>query len=99
MLKPRMHLSACVGKLLKEQDGDAPREGTRVFSEVLMESQVAGLIGAERHERTGERTASRNRSRTRTWDTRMGTPERHDVATLPLHFHAQPARHRDARSQ
>jgi transposase-like protein len=40
-----------------------------------MESEVAGLIGAERHERTGERTAYRNGSRTRTWDTRMGTIE------------------------
>jgi hypothetical protein len=33
------------------------------------------LIGAERHERTGERTAYRNGTRTRTWDTRMGTIE------------------------
>jgi transposase-like protein len=40
-----------------------------------METEVAGLIGAERHERTGERTAYRNGSRTRTWDTRMGTIE------------------------
>jgi putative transposase len=37
--------------------------------------QVAGLIGAERHERTGERTACRNGSRLRTWDTRVGTIE------------------------
>ena len=46
-----------------------------MLSQALMETEVAGLIGAERHERTGERTAYRNGSRTRTWDTRMGTIE------------------------
>src|SRR5436190_12962145 len=75
MAKPRMDLSAFVGKLLEEQDGDVLREGIRVLSQALMETEVAGLIGAERHERTGERTAHRNGSRTRTWDTRMGTIE------------------------
>ena len=70
-----MDLSAFVGKLLEEQDGDVLREGIRVLSQALMETEVAGLIGAERHERTGERTAYRNGSRTRTWDTRMGTIE------------------------
>jgi transposase-like protein len=47
------------------------REGIRVLSQALMETKVAGLIGAERH----ERTVCRNGSRTRTWDTRMGTIE------------------------
>lgn len=50
MAKPRMDLSAFVGKLLEEQDGDVLREGIRVLSQALMESEVAGLIGAERHE-------------------------------------------------
>ena len=40
-----------------------------------METEVAGLIGAERHGRTGERVAYRNGNRTRMWDTRMGTIE------------------------
>ena len=75
MAKPRMDLSAFVGKLLEEQDGDVLREGIRVLSQALMESEVAGLIGAERHERTSDRTAYRNGSRTRTWDTRVGTIE------------------------
>ena len=75
MAKARMDLSAFVGTLLEEQDGDVLREGIRVLSQALMESEVAGLIGAERHERTGERTAYRNGSRMRTWDTRMGTIE------------------------
>ena len=75
MAKPRMDLSAFVGKLLEEQDGDVLREGIRVLSQALMETEVAGLIGAERHERTGDRTAYRNGYRTRTWDTRVGTIE------------------------
>jgi transposase-like protein len=75
MAKARMDLNAFVGKLLEEQDGDVLREGIRVLSQAPMETEVAGLIGAERHERTGERTAYRNGSRTRTWDTRMGTIE------------------------
>jgi len=75
MAKPRMDLSAFVGKLLEEQDGDVLREGIRVLSQALMESEVAGLIGAERHERNPERAAYRNGYRTRTWDTRVGTIE------------------------
>lgn len=75
MAKARMDLTAFVGKLLEEQDGDVLREGIRVLSQALMESEVAGLIGAERHERSAERTAYRNGTRTRTWDTRMGTIE------------------------
>ena len=75
MAKPRMDLSAFVGKLLEEQDGNVLREGIRVLSQALMESEVAGLIGAERHERTGERTAYRNGTRMRSWDTRVGTIE------------------------
>lgn len=75
MAKTRMDLTAFIGKLLEEQDGDVLREGIRVLSQALMETEVAGLIGAERHERTGDRTAYRNGSRVRTWDTRMGTIE------------------------
>ena len=75
MAKPRMDLSAFVGKLLEEQDGDVLREGIRVLSQALMEAEVAASIGAERHERTGDRTGYRNGSRTRTWDTRVGTIE------------------------
>lgn len=75
MAKPRMDLTAFVGKLLEEQDGDVLREGIRVLSQALMESEVAGLIGAERYERTGERTGYRNGTRPRTWDTRVGTVE------------------------
>lgn len=59
MAKPRMDLSACVGKLLEGHD-DVLREGIRVLAPALMETEVAGLIGADRYERSADRTAYRN---------------------------------------
>jgi transposase-like protein len=47
--------------------------GIRVLSQALMETEGAGLIGADRHERTPERPGQRNGYRT--WDTRVGTIE------------------------
>jgi transposase-like protein len=38
---------------------------------LLLETDVAGLIGAHRHERSGERTTYRNGYRDRTLDTRL----------------------------
>ena len=40
---------------------------------MLMEADVEGLIGAGRHERTGERLNYRNGYRDRTLDTRLGS--------------------------
>ena len=73
MAKPRMDLSTFVGKLLEERDGDVLREGVRVLAQALMDTEVTALVGAVRHERTDERTGYRNGTRTRTWDTRLGT--------------------------
>ncbi len=73
MAKPRMDFSTFVGKLLEEQDGDILREGVRVLAQALMDAEVTALVGAERHERTEDRTGYRNGTRTRTWDTRLGT--------------------------
>ena len=75
MAKGRMDLSAFVGKLLAEHDGDVLREGVRVLAQALMEAEVSSQIGGERYERTEERTAYRNGYRTRIWDTRVGTLE------------------------
>ena len=75
MAIPRMDLSAFVGKLLEEQKGDVLREGVRVLARALMEAEVTDLVGADRYERTEARRAYRNGSRTRAWDTRVGTLE------------------------
>jgi transposase-like protein len=68
-----MDLTAFVGKLLEEQDADVLREGVRVLAQALMETEVTALVGADRHERSDSRTAYRNGTRVRTWDTRVGT--------------------------
>ena len=57
MAKPTMDLTAFVGKLLEEDDGDVLREGIRVLSQALTENEVAALIAAERHEHRGDRLA------------------------------------------
>jgi putative transposase len=58
-----------------EQDGDVDflREGVRVLSQALMEIEVSQQLGAERYERSAERTGQRNGYRERDWDTRVGT--------------------------
>jgi putative transposase len=63
--------------LLCKRSGDAGydflREGLRCFLQGLMEEEVVSLIGAERYERSDERTAQRNGVRHRQLDTRVGT--------------------------
>jgi len=70
-----MDFSTFVSKLLEEQDGDILREGVRVLAQAVMDAEVTALVGAERHERSDDRTAYRNGTRVRTWDTRVGTVE------------------------
>ena len=61
--------------MLEEQDGDVLRKGVRALAQALMEAEVTELVGAERHERSDERTTYRNGSRPRNYDTRVGTIE------------------------
>jgi putative transposase len=71
----RMALDALLRKAQVDGDVDFLREGARVLSEALMELEVTRHVGAERHERTPERTGQRNGYREREWDTRVGTVE------------------------
>src|SRR5437870_5671903 len=57
------------------EQADFLREGVRVLAQELMELEVAEQLGAERHERTSERSGYRNGYRERPWDTRVGTIE------------------------
>src|SRR5438270_11664964 len=70
----RMALAEVLRKAGVEQ-ADFLREGVRVLAEELMEMELAEHIGAERHERTADRTGFRNGHRERPWDTRVGTIE------------------------
>jgi putative transposase len=71
----RMGLEALLRKAALEDDVDFLREGVRVLSQALLELEVTQQVGAERHERTPERTGQRNGYRERLWDTRVGTIE------------------------
>ena len=71
----RMALAELLRKAEMEGDLDFLREGVRVMGQALMELEVAQHIGAERHERTPERTGQRNGYRDRSWDTRVGSIE------------------------
>ena len=58
--------------LEKAGDGDFLRAVAEAVLQLLMESDVEGLIGAGRYELSGERITWRNGYRERTLDTRLG---------------------------
>src|SRR5919199_6851012 len=66
-----------VDVLRKGEDpaADFLQEGVRWLVQELMEAEVRAQIGAERYERTDERTTQRNGYRRRPWDTRVGSLE------------------------
>jgi transposase-like protein len=59
--------------LAKAGDEDFLRAVAEAVVQMLMEADVEGLIGAARHERSGERTTYRNGYRDRAFDTRLGS--------------------------
>jgi putative transposase len=59
--------------LQKAGDGDFLRAVAEAVLQLLMETDVEGLIGAGRHERSAERLNYRNGYRERTLDTRLGS--------------------------
>lgn len=58
--------------LRKSGEGNFLRTVAEAVLQILMEADVEGLIGAGRHERSGERLNWRNGYRERTLDTRLG---------------------------
>src|SRR5579884_3845534 len=69
----RMALLELLRKAEVERDVDFLREGVRVLAQALMELEVSQHVGAEKHQRTPERTGYRNGYRDRPWETRVGT--------------------------
>jgi putative transposase len=59
--------------LAKAGDGDFLRSVAEAVVQLLMETDVEGLIGAGRHERSGDRIPYRNGYRDRSLDTRLGS--------------------------
>ncbi len=71
----RMALAELLRKADLEPEVDVLREGVRVLSQALMELEVSQHLGADRYERTADRTGQRNGYRERSWDTRVGSIE------------------------
>ena len=69
MTEDRMPLAEL---LPKSGDDDFLRSAAEAVLQLLMETDVDGLIGAKRHERTEQRLTCRNGFRERTLDTRLG---------------------------
>jgi hypothetical protein len=59
--------------LEKADEGDFLKAVAEAVLQLLMESDVEGVIGAGRYERSGERTTWRNGYRDRALDTRLGS--------------------------
>jgi transposase-like protein len=59
--------------LAKHDQGDFLRGIAEAVLQLIMETDVEGIIGAGRHERSGDRTTWRNGYRERALDTRLGT--------------------------
>jgi putative transposase len=59
--------------MAKADDGDFLRSVAESVLQILMETDVEGVIGAARYERSGERATYRNGYRERALDTRLGT--------------------------
>ena len=70
MTKSSMPLSEL---LEKHDDGDFLRAVAEAVLQLLMETDVEGVIGAGRRERSDGRTTDRNGYRDRALDTRLGT--------------------------
>ena len=78
--------------LEKAGDGDFLRAVAEAVLQLLMESDVEGMIGAGRYERSGERTTWRNGYRDRTLDTRLGALQ----LRIPKLRQSLPSRKREA---
>jgi transposase-like protein len=64
---------ALVELLQKSGDGDFLRAVAEAVLQILMETDVEGMIGAGRHERSADRLNYRNGYRDRSLETRLGT--------------------------
>jgi len=70
-----MTAAQVVDKLMGSEHADVVRESVAWVVAELMEAEVAGQIGAELGEVSGERVTQRNGYRPRPWDTRAGEIE------------------------
>jgi putative transposase len=75
MAKDRIDRNELADKLVETATAaeDPLRAMAEILTDFLMEAEVTAKVGAEPHERSGERTTYRNGHRERRWDTRLGS--------------------------
>lgn len=73
--KNSMTVGELVGKILGEGNPDFLKQALMTLVDQLMTVEVDQITGAGKYERTDERANHRNGTRTRRWDTRVGTLE------------------------
>jgi transposase-like protein len=73
--RPKVELVNLVGNVLEGQQGEMLKGALSVFLHALMDAQVAERCGAAYGERSADRTNSRNGTRSRVLETRLGSVE------------------------
>jgi transposase-like protein len=73
--RARMTAAQLADKLLQDEHADVLAESVAWMARELMEADVSAKVGAELGQRSLERTTHRNGSRSREWDTRVGSIE------------------------
>jgi hypothetical protein len=68
----RVSLLELLRKAGMDGDVDFLRESVEMLAQAVIELEVGERIGAEKHERTADRSTYRNGYRERLWDTRVG---------------------------
>ena len=68
-------LREALGKIMESEHADLLRESVALVVREVMELEASERAGAERYERSSERSTYRNGYRQREWDTRVGTIE------------------------
>lgn len=73
MAIPKEHVWDWLRNRLGDEDFDLLRNLVKGSAEALMDAEVSNICGAEYGERSDDRVNSRNGTRDRSWDTRVGT--------------------------
>jgi putative transposase len=87
-------LREALGKIMESEHADLLRESVALVVREVMEMEASERAGAERYERSAERSTYRNGYRQREWDTRVGTielaiPKLRQGSYLPSFLHAR----------
>ena len=72
MTNPTIALKQYLSNIGLDSDVDFLRDSIQLMTQMLIELEAEEQIGAERHERTPQRSNHRNGYRPRTWETRVG---------------------------